>query len=303
MAPCVLRSVWVSQDKVQVEPRARRVGDFCAVDVSQWKFRKTDVKPAPLTDMDTPRSSSNGIIAVVCVTLLGLCGYKVYQDHLERERLAKLPPPSTPRPKATPKPVVYSIAVSRLIEPIYFDLFSELNKDDPYDLVPKMTIARERILDKEAEAEQSKKPVYTIAAKLLDGMIPAGEERTEALEVLLKTAAQPRASLETDRTVSSSNQHFFASQLRRVTESLRKRKPALDTLFSQLRNAEREWNTRLPKDAVPEIYDVGNIPSALITVEAQARQNPLEQKAYDQKRAVYPWRRTYYDQYGYPRSY
>lgn len=227
----------------------------------------------------------------------------MYQDQIERQRLANLPAPATPtpRPKTTPKPVVYSIAVSRVIEPIYFDLFSDLNKDAPYDLVPKITVARERILDKESEAAADKKSVYTLAVKLLDGMVAAGDDRTEALEVLLKTAAQPRAALETERTVNSSNQHFLASQLRRGTEGLKKRKPALDALFAQLRNAERDWNSRLPKNALPENYDMGNVPSALISVEADARQNPLEQKAYDQRRSVYPWRRAYYDQYGYPR--
>jgi hypothetical protein len=33
------------------------------------------------------------------------------------------------------------------------------------------------------------------------------------------------------------------------------------------------------------------------------RENPLEQKAFNQRRAIYPWRRTYYDRYGYPRGY
>lgn len=252
--------------------------------------------------MDTPRSSSNGLLVIVCLGLLALCGYKVYQDRLERERLANMPPPPKPRPATPAPPREQTITVSRVIEPLYVDLFSDLNKDNPVDLVPQMTIARERILDKQAAAAKDKQAVYDLGTKLLDGMISAAEERTQALEALLKAASQPRAALDGGQSMTSSHQHFVAAHLRRGTESLKRRKNPLDTHFAQLRTAEREWNTRLPKNSPQEAYDMANIPPAIITVDVEARQNPLEQKAYDQRRAVYPWRRIYYDQYGYPRT-
>jgi hypothetical protein len=248
--------------------------------------------------MNTPRSSSNGFLAIVCLGILAICGYKVYQDRLERERLANIKP-QTPR-----KPTEHAITASRLIEPHYVELFTDLNKDKPMDLVPAMTITRERIVDKHVGADGDKKAVYDLATKVLDAMIAAGEERTQALEAILKTDAQPRAALETGRTLNTSNQLFLESQTKRFTESLKRKKPSVDNLFSKLRTAERDWNARLPKDSPPEIYEIPQLPPALITVDANVtRENPLEQKAFNQRRAIYPWRRTYYDRYGYPRGY
>jgi hypothetical protein len=250
--------------------------------------------------MNTPRSSSNGFLAIVCLGILAICGYKVYQDRLERERLAGITPAPAPTQR---KPIEHAIAVTRVIEPHYVDLFADLNKDRPMDLVPVMTITRERIRDKHAAAEGDKKAVYDLAVKVLDAMISAGEERTQALESILKADAQPRTALETGRTVNTSNQLFLNSQIKRSSESLKRRKPSVENLFAQLRTAERNWNTHLPKNAPLEIYEIPSISHPVITVEANTRDNSLEQKAYGQRRAVYPWRRTYYDRYGYPQGY
>jgi len=261
--------------------------------------------------MDTPRSSTNGILIIVCLGILGLCGYKLYQDHLERERLARIPVvakatprPITPRPATpAPKPIKYAITASRLIEPHYIQLFSNLSRENPIDLVPMLTIIRERILDKHAAAPKEKQLIYELATKVLDAMIAGGEERTQALESLLKTAAQPAGSLESKLSSSTSTQHFLEIQTKRLSESLMRRKPAVENLLAQLRNAERQWNSRLPNDSFSETYDVTAFPPAIITVDAEVRSNPLEQKAYDKRRAIYSWRRSYYDRYGYPRNY
>jgi hypothetical protein len=185
-------------------------------------------------------------------------------------------------------------------EPRYIQLFSDLNKHNPIDLVPTLTIARERILDKHVAAPKEKQAVYDLAIKVLDGMIAGGEERTQALESLLKTAAHPIAALDTTRSMTSMNQLFPDAQTKRRKESLMRKKPALDTSFAQLRTAERQWNSQLPTNSRPETYR--DIPVAVITVDADTRANPLEQKAYDQ-RSVYSWRTSYYNQYGYPRGY
>jgi hypothetical protein len=261
--------------------------------------------------METPQPSSNGFLTVVCLGILALCGYKLYQDHLERERLAQMsrvakatPRPATPRPTTPPpKPIEYAITASRLIEPHYVQLFSDLNRENPIDLVPTISIVRERVLDKHVTAPKEKQVVYELATKVLDGMIASAEERTQALESLLKTAAQPRGALESTNNKNTSNQLFLETQTKRLKESLMRKKPAVDNLFAQLRNAERLWNSRLPNDSLPETYDIAAIPPALITVDVENRSNPLEKRAYDQRRAIYPWRRSYYEQYGYPRNY
>jgi hypothetical protein len=260
--------------------------------------------------MDAPRSSSNGILTIVCLGILALCGYKLYQDHLERERLAELsriakstPRPATPRATPPPpKPIEYAITASRQIEPYYIQLFADLDRNNPIDLVPPITIVRERVLDKHATASKEKQVVYEFATKLLDGMTAAAEERTQALESLLKTAAQPRTALDASRNTGTSNQIFLEAQTKRLREALMRRKPAVDNLFAQLRNAERQWNIRLPNDSPLEMYDIGAFAPAIITADVETRSNPLEQRAYD-RRTIYPWRRSYYEQYGYPRNY
>ena len=80
-----------------------------------------------------------------------------------------------------------------------------------------------------------------------------------------------------------------------------RKKPALDNLFAQLRNAERLWNNQLPKDSQPETYDAAEVSPAIISVEVETRSSPLEKRAYDQRRTV--WRHSYYERYGYPRNY
>src|SRR4029434_1319805 len=118
------------------------------------------------------------------------------------------------------------------------------------------------------------------------------EERTQALEALLKSAGLPRTSLDAATTTNTSNQHFLDNQAKRLREALNRRKPAVDNSFAQLRAAERKWNAALPTDSQPETYDLGTLPPAIITVEVDARRNPLENRAYDQ-RTIYPWRRSY----------
>ena len=200
----------------------------------------------------------------------------------------------TPKPKKKE----YLVAVSGLIEPFYAELFSELNRDNPVDVVPSLTIVRERILDKQSGREADRQAVYSLAVKLIDGMIDAGEERTQALETLLRLAAQPRAALESDRTASS-KQLFLDTQTRRSMESLKRRKPPLDPLFTQLRTAENNWNSRLSKSALTEQLGLSGLPPAIVTLdEGLTRQNPLEQKAYDQHRVTNSSRQRYYEQYG-----
>ncbi|HET6409879.1 MAG TPA: hypothetical protein VFG14_18460 [Chthoniobacteraceae bacterium] len=248
--------------------------------------------------MDAPRSSSNGFLTIVCVGILALCGYKLYHDKQEKDRQSNQPVPI----KSARKVPETMITVSQLIEPHYVELFSDLNRNNPVDLVPLLTISKERILDFRARSNEPKQAVFDHAAKLLDGMIVAAEERTQALESVLKTAARSRSTLDAPQATVTSNDLFLGTQTKRLVESLQRKKPALDTQFAALRTAEREWNSKLPPHAWADKYNIPNWPSAIITVEADARNNPLEKKAYDQRRSVYSWRQDYYDRYGYPRA-
>lgn len=235
--------------------------------------------------MDTPRPSSNGLLVIVCLALLSLCGYKVYRDY------------STPAPIATVPSEGTAIAVSRLIEPAYRDLFSKLDPARPFDFVPRLTFIREGISDKSAEAPIDKKAVYDLSIRLLDRMIPIAEERTESLEALLKTKSRPRSNLEATAMMDPSD-HFLDQQMRRGNDALNQRKLALDSLWAQLQDAEREWNKQLPKNSLPETYKIKKRPQLAIRIETNARQNPLDRTAYDRR----PWHRVYYDNYGYPRA-
>jgi hypothetical protein len=239
--------------------------------------------------MDNSRSSSNsGIYLIVILIILAVCGYKWYQD---KQRAAA---GSGVMAKQS------IVAVSQRIEPTYDLLFSELNKDKPLDLVPTLTIMRARVVDKQsrAAAERERQDAYNAAIKLIDGMIVVAEERTQALGELMKIAAQPPKALENYR-MEPSNQHFLESQKRRSTESIKRKKPGLDTLFSQLQTAEKAWNAHQPSSALTEKYNFPTRPP-VITLDYQlARQNPLEQQAYGQTRIQPSWRQQYYDENGF----
>jgi hypothetical protein len=77
----------------------------------------------------------------------------------------------------------------------------------------------------------------------------------------------------------------------------------VDQLFVQVRTAERDWNKHAGKNATVERYDLPPKTPVYVTLDqAPTAANPLEQRAYDQRRAVSPWRQTYYDRYGYPQT-
>jgi len=220
--------------------------------------------------MDTPRTSSNGLIVVISLGLLALCGYKLYRGW------------HTP-------PTEYAIVVTRQIEANYSELFSDLDVARPLDLVPRIEITRDQVLSKRLNASKEKQAVYDEALRLLKAMMETAQERTQSLETLLKTAAQPRGTLETSPAMTSSSQHFFALQLRRGNESLQKQKPGMDRLFAQVRASEREWNARLPDGTPEETYNFQRPRSNLIRVNTASRQNPLDHEAYDKRRAIVPW--------------
>lgn len=243
------------------------------------------IRPITNFEMDTPRPSSHGLLVFVCLALLSLCGYKVYRDYFAPPSIPTVPSQGT------------AIAVTRLIDPAYRDLFSKLDPGRPFDHVPRLTFIREGIFDKSDGAPTDKHAVYQLSIRLLDGMIPVAEERTESLEELLKTKSRPRSNLGITPMMDPSD-HFMDLQLRRGNDALKQRKLALDSLWAQLQDAEREWNRRLPKNSLPETYKVQRRPPLLIQIETNARLNPLDQTAYDHR----PWRRVYYDQYGYPRT-
>ncbi|RYD63805.1 MAG: hypothetical protein EOP84_33310 [Verrucomicrobiaceae bacterium] len=251
------------------------------------------------------------------VTLLGVLalGLLIYKHHTGRmkaaaERAAQRAAEAAAararmeKPARKPKkpPQLEAIALSRVLEPHYRDLFSSLDQHRPEDLVPPLEITKERILDMQTHAEPEKQVVYSRGITLLNGMIALAEERTKTLEAMLKTAAG-RSSLDSPNAVSTSTSFFTQTTIKRWEEEKARHKARLDQLFTALRTAERDWNKRAGKNALVERYDLPTDSApVLVTVDHVAPPaNPLERKAYDQRR-VTPWRSSYYDRYGYPQS-
>ena len=211
---------------------------------------------------------------------------------------AEAQPVSQPAP-----PPVHAVSISRSIEPLYAQLFADLDRNSPVDFVPPLELVRERILDQKGPANPGQQVVYDAGTKLVSGMIDTAEERTNALRAILEAASRPQASLDGKGALTSTNAFFAQTAIRRWDDEKRKRKPILDQLFGRLRNAEREWNQRLPSSAPADSYDPPSISAVLITVDPSTPAvSSLERGAHGRQRVVYPWRRTYYDQYGYPRT-
>lgn len=250
------------------------------------------------------------------VTLLAAValGFLAYKHHTEQVRLAaekaaaqaaaaarrsmqsKATP--TPRPLALP-----AIAISRVVEPFYSSLFAPLDLAQPADLVPPLEITKERILDMQTHAEPEKGVVYNKGIALLNAMISLAEERTKTLEAVIK-AAGTKGTLDAPHSTSSSTAFFTQTTLKRWEDEKKRQKPALDQLFVLLRTAERDWNKRVGRTATVESYDLPGYTPVLITTDQpiSTTANPLERGAYDQRRAVRPWRDRYYDANGYPQT-
>lgn len=238
--------------------------------------------------MYTPRPPFNGLFATVLLGFATFCG----NAHAQAPAAPATPAaPTTPAPteSATERP----IGLSAVFERYYQDLFSELKTDNPADLVPPLALARDRLLDKSAKVNTEKKAVYDLGIKLLDNMRAVAEERTQYLVALLKTAARPSASLESAKSTSTSNQHFLTLQIQKSNDALKRKKPALDAMFAQLKTAERTWNARFPDGMRAESYNFKGLWYPMI--------EGLDQKASNQNPANYPWRSAYYQRYGAPK--
>lgn len=246
------------------------------------------------------------------VTLLAVAalGFLAYKHHTEQVKLAAAKAAAeaaaAARKAATPRPkpvYLQAVALSRVVEPFYNNLFATLNVEEPADLVPPLEITKERILDMQTHAEPEKSVVYEKGIALLNGMIGLAEERTKTLEAVLK-AAGTKGTLDAPNSTSSSTAFFTQTTLKRWEEEKRRQKPLLDQLFIALRTAERDWNKRAGKTASVEKYDLPEYTPILITVDqaTSTTANPLERGAYGQKRVVRPWRDRYYDANRYPQS-
>lgn len=248
------------------------------------------------------------ILAVLAVVLGILVIYTVHQDRVkkaadeaqaaaEAQALARsnalkrtTPTPAPDRPTA--------VRISRLIESQMVDLIGPLDQRNPVDLVPPLQILKERVIDKKLHADKRKLPVYDQAVKTLDVMISIADERTTALDNVLRVAARPASTLDSGNSITSSNGFFLEGAIKRWESNRAQRKAVLDQAMAQLRTAERDWNKIAGENAFPEDYDFGSLPPVLVKVEAaEARPNPLERGAYNQRRQTFTWRRAYYDQY------
>lgn len=244
------------------------------------------------------------IVTLLAVGALVFAGYKLHTDQVKSaaDQAAAAARSEALQTKTSKSGVLNAVALSRAIEPLYKDLISPLDQTHPADLVPQLQITRERILDVQAHAEEEKRSVYAQGVTLIDAMIACAEERTKALESLVR-AAKGKSSLDSPTATSSSSAFFAQTSIKRWEDEKSRRKPALDQLFTQLRNTEREWNKRVGKDARVERYDLPDNTPVYVNIDAPVTApNPLERRAYDQRQTgIYSWRRAYYDRYGYPR--
>jgi hypothetical protein len=217
---------------------------------------------------------------------------KKYNAELEKTRIPVVqPPPVQPAP-------MQAVAISRMLEHWYFELFSDLNQATPADLVPPLTIARERLLDSKALVEPAKRPIYDAGVNVLSRMILVAEERTKALETLLSTEADPRTALDSKHTAVASRTFFASSATRKWDVTRKQAKPAIDQVFAQLRAGERAWNQKAGPDAAVDSYDLGSLTPVMIAPSGAQTSNSLGKGAYGESR---PWRRPYYIRYNGPR--
>lgn len=232
--------------------------------------------------MYIPHPPFNGLFATVLLGMVAFCG----NAHAQAPAApAPAPAPAAPAPASPDSSVPERpVGLSAVLEPYYQHLFSELKTDYPADLVPPLTLARERLLDKSTKVVAEKKAVYDLGLKLLDNMKAVAEERTQSLMALLKAAARPSSSLDTAKSTASTNEHFLKLQLQKANDSLKRKKPALDAMFTQLKTAERAWNARFPEGTRAENYNFKALSYPIIS-----------------KEAGYPWRSNYYQRYGIPK--
>jgi hypothetical protein len=219
-------------------------------------------------------------------------GYRYYETRF-KPTTEEVPSATSPAPKAPG-----GVLISRQLEASYLQLFSDLNPTSPEDLVPPMVLTRERLLDKKGQVVAGKRPVYDAGINLVGTMISVAEERTKMLEELVRVTKQS-GSLETRNTISSATSFFAQGVTKRWDQYRRQAKAATDPLLGKLRAAERDWNQQTNEKLTKDGYDLPTLEPVMIDVKVLGA-NPLEKSAYNQRRAL--WRRTFYDQYGYPRT-
>jgi hypothetical protein len=270
-----------------------------------------DVRETPGHDDSGPLRIMKNFLAILVVIAAAFALYYYHNQQVEtaaleaaararRDALNSIPR-RTPEP--APPPIVHAVAVSRGLESLYNEVFADLNRQQPVDLVPPLQMTREHILDAKVRADPGMQSVYDLGEKVTASMVDVAEERTKALQSLLEATVRPQAALDGKNATTTTNGFFAQTATRRWDDERRRRKANVDALMAALRNAERNWNQRLPADAPADSYDAPPHQQVLITVEAAPRSNPLEREAYNQRRATYPWRTVYYDQYGYRHTY
>ena len=199
---------------------------------------------------------------LVTLLVFGALGFFAYNNFLNRKQ---------------------AVAPSHVIEPFYGELFGPLSAVQPSDLVPPLKLLKERILAKQASAEPEKRALYDKTIALLNGMIPLAQERTKALEAVVK-GAKTKASLDSPYAPTSTTA-FFARTTSQQWEQLKARqKPILDQMLIQLRTAENELNKRVGPKAEVEGYNLPEYTPVAVTVGT-----PASGGASAQRSSSNPW--------------
>jgi hypothetical protein len=247
------------------------------------------------------------LLAFVLIIGIAFVTFKVHQDRVDaaaeraaavaaertRAELAKKPKPA---PKPPKEPEIHAVSLSRPLEPQYLEVFSPINLASPADLVIPLELTRERILDEMTRVPAAEKPVYQSAADFVANLVDAAEERTKAIQAGM-IARSKSGALDSKTSPNTTGSFFAQGASRRWEEQKKQLKQRADQMLARLRNAEREWNARVPANAYVDSFDPPQIVAVFVTAEPEVRSNPLERGTYNERRALYPWRRTYYGTY------
>jgi hypothetical protein len=200
--------------------------------------------------------------------------------------------------KANPAPG-QGVAIARALDPFYKRLFADLDRKKAEDLVPPLTVTRERLAAGKAAVEPAKHGVYDLGILLTARMIDTAEERTKALEAVLQAAANEKSSLDSKGTLAASKAFLAEATARRWEDEKRRRKVVIDQLMERLRAAETQWNAGLAEGAPTDNYDIARLDPVFVSVETKVvGASALDQSKHNQTRTMYPWRRAYYQKYG-----
>jgi len=183
-----------------------------------------------------------------------------------------------------------AVNIAAILQPQRDVLASPITTRRPLDLVPPLTFFREKILDHQTRAPAEKKPVYDTALEVVDEMLKVANERTQALQALIKGTRQMPGSLDArEADMRKTNAFFGQTVVKRWDDRSKVLMPKVDQLLLKLRDVEMTWNHSLQGSVPMESWETPNFNRSLVRMDDD-EEGTLERGAYDQRRNVIPRR-------------